>query len=155
MAEQQRILVQNRKARHEYEILEVFEAGIVLTGTEIKSIRNRDVSLQDSYAQVKNGEVWLHNMHVNPYKQGSYMNQDPRRVRKLLLQKGQIRKLIGRVSEKGLTLVPLSVYLKGPVAKMELALVRGRKTYDKRQHLAEKFAKREVAQRMKRAKFHE
>ena len=110
----QRISISNRRARHEYSILEALEAGIVLTGTEVKSLRQGNANLQDSYAELRSGEVWLEGMHISPYEHGNINNHDPRRKRKLLLQKKQIRKLIGGLKEKGLTLVPLSVYFKGP-----------------------------------------
>jgi SsrA-binding protein len=141
----QRITISNRKARHEYFILEALEAGIVLTGTEVKSLRKGNANLQDSYAELRSGEVWLEGMHINPYEQGNINNHDPRRKRKLLLQKKQIRKLIGNMKEKGLTLIPLSVYFKGPFAKVELALVRGKKSYDKRDAIAKRDAERDIA----------
>ncbi len=151
MAEVQRISISNRKARHDYFILETIEAGIVLTGTEVKSIRKGNANLQDSYAELKNGEVWLEGMHVSPYEHGSIYNHEPRRRRKLLLQKKQIRKLLGRLKEKGLTLVPLSVYFKGPYAKIELALAKGKKSFDKRAAIAEREAALHIA-RMKRSR---
>ncbi|OGU31142.1 MAG: SsrA-binding protein [Ignavibacteria bacterium GWA2_55_11] len=141
---EQRVVVSNRKARHEYAILETVEAGLVLTGTEVKSLRQGNASLLDAYAMVKNGEVWLLGMHINPYEHGSFANHDPLRTRKLLLQKKQVRKLIGRVAEKGLTLIPLSVYFKGAFAKLELALARGKKTYDKRESIRERETKRDL-----------
>ena len=141
----QRISISNRKARHEYFILEALEAGIVLTGTEVKSLRKGNANLQDSYAELRSGEVWLEGMHISPYEQGNINNHDPRRRRKLLLQKKQIRKLIGGMKEKGLTLIPLSVYFKGPYAKVELALARGKKSYDKRDAIAKRDADRDIA----------
>ena len=141
----QRITISNRKARHEYFILEVLEAGIVLTGTEVKSLRKSNANLQDSYAELRGGEVWLEGMHISPYEQGNINNHDPRRKRKLLLQKKQIRKLISRMKEKGLALVPLSVYFKGPYAKVELALARGKKSFDKRDAIAKRDAERDIA----------
>ena len=141
----QRITISNRKARHEYFILEALEAGIVLTGTEVKSLRKGNANLQDSYAELRNGEVWLEGMHISPYEQGNINNHDPRRRRKLLLQRKQIRKLIGGMKEKGLTLIPLSVYFKGPYAKVELALARGKKSYDKRDAIAKRDAERDIA----------
>jgi SsrA-binding protein len=147
----QRISISNRKARHEYSILEALEAGIVLTGTEIKSLRQGNANLQDSYAELRSGEVWLEGMHISPYEHGNINNHDPRRKRKLLLQKKQIRKLIGGLKEKGLTLIPLSVYFKGPYAKVELALARGRKSYDKRDAIAKRDAERDIA-RARRSK---
>jgi SsrA-binding protein len=141
----QRITISNRKARHEYFILEALEAGIVLTGTEVKSLRKGNANLQDSYAELRSGEVWLEGMHISPYEQGNINNHEPRRKRKLLLQKKQIRKLMGGMKEKGLTLIPLSVYFKGPYAKVELALARGKKSYDKRDALAKRDADRDIA----------
>jgi SsrA-binding protein len=147
----QRISISNRKARHDYFILESLEAGIILTGTEVKSLRKGNANLQDSYAELRNGEVWLDGMHISPYEHGSIYNHEPRRRRKLLLQKKQIRKLIGGLKEKGLTLVPLSVYFKGPYAKVELALARGKKTFDKREAIAKREAERDIA-RLKRSR---
>jgi SsrA-binding protein len=152
MAEaRQRISISNRKAKHDYFILESIEAGIVLTGTEVKSLRKGNANLQDSHAELRNGELWLEGMHISPYEQGSIYNHEPRRRRKLLLQKKQIRKLIGRLKEKGLTLVPLSVYFKGPYAKVELTLARGKRSYDKRAAIAEREAARNIA-RIKRSR---
>lgn len=150
MAERE-VVVSNRKARHNYHILETIEAGIALTGTEVKSLRKGNANLLDSYAMIKNGEVWLHGMHISPYEQGSFSNHVPTRTRKLLLQKKQIRKLISSVTEKGLTLIPLSVYFKGPYAKVELAVAQGKKSYDKREAIAKRDAQREIAQRLKRS----
>jgi SsrA-binding protein len=141
----QRITISNRKARHEYFILEALEAGIVLTGTEVKSLRKGNANLQDSYAELRSGEVWLEGMHISPYEQGNINNHDPRRKRKLLLQRKQIRKLIGGMKEKGLTLIPLSVYFKGPFVKVELAMARGKKSYDKRDAIAKRDAERDIA----------
>jgi SsrA-binding protein len=141
----QRITISNRKARHEYFIIEALEAGIVLTGTEVKSLRKGNANLQDSYAELRSGEVWLEGMHISPYEQGNINNHEPRRKRKLLLQRKQIRKLIGGMKEKGLTLIPLSVYFKGPYAKVELALARGKKSYDKRDAIAKRDADRDIA----------
>jgi len=123
----------NRQAFHNYEILERLEAGIVLTGTEIKSARDGRANLKDAYGLVKAGEVWLLNCHISPYSHGNYANHDPLRTRKLLLNRSEIRKLIGRTTEKGLTLVPLRLYLKNGRLKCELALARGRKLHDKRE----------------------
>jgi SsrA-binding protein len=147
----QRISISNRKARHDYFIIEAFEAGIVLTGTEVKSLRQGNANLQDSYAELRSGEVWLEGMHINPYEHGSIYNHEPRRRRKLLLQKKQIRKLLGGLKEKGLTLVPLTVYFKGPYAKVELALARGKKSYDKREAIAKRESDRNIA-RLKRSR---
>lgn len=141
----------NRQAFHNYEILERLEAGIVLTGTEIKSARDGHVNLRDAYGLVKSGEVWLLNCHISPYSHGNYANHDPLRTRKLLLNRSEIRKLIGRTTEKGLTLVPLRLYLKNGRLKCELALARGRKLHDKREvsrmKTIEKEARQAVSQR--------
>jgi SsrA-binding protein len=147
----QRVVVSNRKARHDYFILDSLEAGLVLRGTEVKSLRAGNANLQDSYALIKNGEVWIFGMHISPYERGSYMNHDPRRTRKLLLSKREIRKLLGRVQEKGLNIIPLSIYFKGPYAKVELGIAQGKKSYDKREALKQREAKRDIAQRLKRS----
>ncbi len=147
----QRVTISNRKAKHDYFIIDTLEAGIVLKGTEVKSLRKGNANLQDSYAEVKGGEVWLESMHISPYEQGSIYNHEPRRKRKLLLQKKQIRKLLGGLKEKGLTLVPLSIYFKGPYAKVELALARGKKSFDKRETIAKRESDRHIA-RLKRSK---
>lgn len=152
MAEnERRVVVSNRKARHEYHILDTFEAGISLKGTEVKSLRKGNANLLDSYAVVKNGEVWLLGLHISPYEQGNINNHEPTRTRKLLLQRKQIRKLVGNVREKGLTLIPLSIYFKGPYAKVELALAQGKKQYDKREAISRRDAERELRQRLKRS----
>jgi SsrA-binding protein len=141
----------NRQAFHNYEILERLEAGIVLTGTEIKSARDGKVNLKDAYGLVKSGEVWLLNCHISPYSHGNYANHDPLRTRKLLLNRSEIRKLIGKTTEKGLTLVPLKLYLKNGRLKCELALARGRKVHDKREvsrmKTIDKEARQAVSQR--------
>jgi len=137
-------VAQNRKARHDYHIEEVYEAGIALTGTEIKSVRASRVQLKDSFARVENGEVLLYNMHISPYEQGNRFNHQPERTRKLLLHRREILKLRNLVREKGYSLVPLSIYLKGGWAKVELALVKGKKIYDKREDMKKRDAAREV-----------
>lgn len=137
-------VAQNRKARHDYHIEQVFEAGIELTGTEIKSVRASRVQLKDSFARVQNGELLLYNVHISPYEQGNRFNHEPERTRKLLMNRLEILKLNGLVREKGFSLVPLSIYLKGGWAKVELALVKGKKNYDKREDLKKKDAAREV-----------
>ncbi|MCU0266609.1 MAG: SsrA-binding protein SmpB [Actinomycetia bacterium] len=139
-----RLIAQNKKARHDYHIEDVFEAGLVLTGTEVKSLRAGRASLVDGYAVVKDGEVWLHGVHIPEYLQGTWTNHEPRRPRKLLLHRSEISRLIGKTRESGLTLVPLALYFKDGKAKVEIALARGKRTYDKRQALAEKQAKREA-----------
>lgn len=139
-----KLVAQNRKARHDYHVEETFEAGLVLTGTEVKSLRAGRASLVDGFADVKDGEVWLHNVHIPEYTQGTWNNHEPRRTRKLLLRKDQIKRLAGKTQEQGLTLVPLSLYFRDGYAKVEVALARGKRSYDKRHALAEKQAKREA-----------
>jgi SsrA-binding protein len=146
----ERLVTTNRKARHDYAILDTYEAGIVLKGTEVKSLRLRNANLSDGYATVKNGEVWLFGMHISPYQQGSYANVDPVRIRKLLLHKKEIRRLLGRLDEKGLTLVPLKVYFKKNLAKILLGLARGKRAYDKRQDIAKRDSERAIRQRYAR-----
>jgi len=140
-----KIITKNRKAKHDYHILETFEAGITLQGTEVKSLRLGRVNLKDSYASVREGEVFLEGVHISPYEQGNIHNHDPERKRRLLMHKSEIRKLLGKVKEKGLALVPLSLYFndRGKV-KVELALVKGKKLYDKRRALADKQSKRDM-----------
>ena len=142
--EGRRLVAQNKKARHDYVIEDTFEAGLVLTGTEVKSLRAGRASLVDGFATERDGEMWLHNVHIPEYTQGTWNNHAPRRVRKLLLKKGEIHRLIGKTKESGLTIVPLSLYFKNGYAKVEIALARGKKTYDKRQALAERQATRET-----------
>ena len=140
----------NKKARHDYFIEEVYEAGIVLTGTEIKSIRAGKVSIKESYAKVENGEMSVYRMNISPYEQGNRFNVDPLRPRKLLLHKQEIRKLIGYTTQKGLTLIPLNLYInEDGRAKMELAVARGKKNYDKRETIAKKDAARKMEHAMK------
>jgi SsrA-binding protein len=144
-----KLVASNRKARHDYHIEETWEAGLVLTGTEVKSLRAGRASLVDGYAQVHDGELFLHNVHIPEYDQGTWTNHEPRRTRKLLLHRDQITKLSGKVQEQGLTLVPLSLYFKDGRAKVEIALARGKRTYDKRQAIAERQAKREADREMR------
>jgi SsrA-binding protein len=146
------VVAQNRKARHDYHIEDTFEAGLVLTGTEVKSLRAGRASLVDGFGEVRDGEVWLRNVHIPEYDQGTWTNHEPRRPRKLLLHKGEISRLIGKTQERGLTLVPLSLYFKDGYAKVEIALARGKKTYDKRHALAERQAKREAERAMSRGR---
>ena len=141
--------IENRRARHEYHILESLEAGLVLTGTEVKSIRAGGASLSEAYARFRDGEAWLLGMHVPPYKQGSFSNADPNRPRKLLLHKGQIAELQGRVSEKGLTIVPLRLYFTRGMAKVQLGLARGKKFWDKRADVAKRDVEREIARHVR------
>lgn len=140
----QKFIAQNKKARHDYFIEDTYEAGIVLTGTEVKSLREGRASLVDGFAQVTDAEVWMHNVHIPEYNQGTWNNHAPRRKRKLLLHRQEIQKLIGKSKESGLTLIPLSLYFKDGKAKIELGLARGKKDYDKRQTLLEKTMKREA-----------
>jgi len=144
------LVAQNRRARHDYHIEDTFEAGLVLTGTEVKSLREGRASLIDGYASVANGEVWLHNVHIPQYTQGTWTNHEPRRPRKLLLHREQIRKLTSKTQETGLTIVPLSMYFKDGYAKVEIGVARGKKTYDKRHSIAEREAKRDAARAMAR-----
>jgi SsrA-binding protein len=139
----------NRQAYHNYLILDTFEAGMVLQGTEVKAIREGKVNLKDSYGLVKDGEIWLLNCHISPYSHGNRMNHDPLRTRKLLLHRSEIRKLIGKTTEKGLTLVPLKVYFKNGKAKCAIALAKGKKLYDKRETEKKKTADREARQAVK------
>jgi SsrA-binding protein len=140
-----KIIAQNKKARHDFLIVDTYECGIVLMGTEVKSLRLGRASLVDGFATIDDGEVYLHNVHIPEYAFGSWTNHTPRRVRKLLLHKGEILRLIGKTKESGLTLVPLSLYFVEGKVKVELALARGKKTYDKRQDLAKRDADREIS----------
>lgn len=139
-----KVIAQNKKAYHDYFIEDTYEAGIVLQGTEIKSIRAGRINLKDSYARIQNGEVFLYSMHVSPYEQGNRYNHDPLRTRKLLLHNREISKLIGETKEAGIALVPLKLYLKNGYAKILLGLAKGKKKYDKREDLKQKEAKREI-----------
>lgn len=139
-----KIIAQNKKARHDYAIEDVFEAGVVLTGTEVKSLRLGRASLVDGFATIDDGEIFLRNVHIPEYEQGSWTNHEPRRTRKLLLHRAEILRLIGKTKESGLTLVPLSIYFSEGKVKVELALARGKRSYDKRQDLAKRDADREV-----------
>ena len=139
-----KIVAENRRARHDYHIHETFEAGIVLTGTEIKSLRGGRANLTDSYAKIENKELFLISAHINPYEQGNRFNHEPRRNRKLLMHKAEIARLLAKTREKGFTLIPLKIYLSHGMAKVELALASGKDLYDKRQSAAEHDAKREV-----------
>jgi len=139
------VVASNRKARHDYTILDTYEAGLALTGTEVKSLRAGRASLVDAFAQESGGEIWLHGMHIPEYAMGTWTNHEPRRVRKLLLHRGEINRLRGKLRESGLTLIPLSVYFSDGWAKIELGLARGKKSYDKRQDLARRDADREIS----------
>ena len=142
-------IASNKKAFHDYFIDDTFEAGIELTGTEIKSIRLGNVNLKDSYAYIKNGEVFISNMHISPYEQGNIFNVDPTRERRLLVTKKEINKLFGLIKQQGVTLVPIKLYFKGKWAKLSLGIGKGKKLYDKRQDIAKKSAQREIAIRLK------
>jgi SsrA-binding protein len=142
-------VTENRKARHEYHIMETFEAGIALFGTEVKSLRAGKANLQDSFARVDNGELMLYNMHISPYEQGNQFNHEPKRPRRLLMHKREIMRLLGKTREKGLALIPLKVYFKNGWAKVELALARGKKLYDRREDMAAKDARREMDRAIK------
>ncbi len=143
-----RVVARNRKARHEFEVLETFQAGIELKGPEVKSLRAGEVSFRDSFARVKNGEVWLHSLHISPYEQANRFNVDPVRPRRLLLKKIEIRRLVVKTEEKGLTLVPLEIYFSRGYAKVVLAVARGRKLHDKRQELKRREQDREARRAM-------
>ncbi len=144
-----KVVAENRKARHDYFIEETYEAGIALAGTEVKSLRAGKASLRDSYAEVRNGEVFVHNMHISPYEKGNRFNRDPKRPRKLLLHKQEIRRLLGQTTQKGYTLIPLRIYFKRGKAKVEVALARGKKLYDKRESIARRDAQREIARELR------
>ena len=150
---EKKIVCQNRKARHDYFIDEIYEAGIVLVGPEVKSLREGRASLVESYARVKDGELFLHNMHVTPYPFAHHINIDPTRIRKLLMQKREIKRLIGKTEEKGYSLIPLSIYLSRGIIKVELALAKGKKRYDKRYILKEREMKRELNQLKKKDRY--
>ncbi|GAX08691.1 SsrA-binding protein [Secundilactobacillus silagincola] len=143
------VMAQNKKARHDYTILNTYEAGLVLTGTEIKSIRAKRVNLTDGFAQVRNGEAWLMNIHISEYTQGNRFNHDPLRNRKLLLHKKEIAKLQGETQDKGITIVPLRIYLKNGVAKVLLGVAKGKHEYDKRETLKRREQDRQIARVMK------
>ena len=142
-------LAQNKKARHDYTIVDTIEAGLVLTGTEIKSVRAARITLKDGYAQIKNGEAWLINVHITPYEQGNIWNQDPDRTRKLLLKKREIAKLEAELKGTGMTLVPLKVYIKNGFAKVLIGLAKGKHDYDKRESIKRREQKRDIARQMK------
>ncbi len=142
---ERKIITENRKARHDYHVVETYEAGIALTGTEVKSLRVGKANLRDSFARIENGEVILYDMHISPYEQGNRYNHDPKRERKLLLHKSEIRRLIGKTKETGMALIPLKAYFnEWGLAKIELALAKGKKLYDKRQDIARRDANREI-----------
>jgi SsrA-binding protein len=150
---EKKIVCQNRKARHDYFIDEIYEAGIVLIGPEVKSLREARASLRDSYARVKDGELFLHNMHITPYPFAHHLDLDPTRTRKLLMQKREIKRLTGKTEEKGYSLIPLSIYLLRGIIKVELAVAKGKRKYDKRYVLKEREMKRELDQLKKKDRY--
>jgi SsrA-binding protein len=145
-----KVIAQNRRARYEYHIEDTYEAGLVLTGTEVKSLRAGRASLSDSFAEITDGEAWLHNAHIPEYSQGTWNNHSPRRKRKLLLNRHEIDKMAQRVNERGLTIVPLALYFKDGRAKIEIALAKGKKFYDKRQAIAKRDAERDATRELGR-----
>ncbi len=145
-----RTIADNRKARHDYFIHERYEAGIALVGTEVKSIRQGRVNLKDGYAQIRNGELWLYNVHISPYEEGNRFNVEPLRPRKLLMHRSEINKLAGKVQQRGYTLIPLSLYWSRGKVKVNLGVCTGKKIYDKRKDLAEKSARRDMARALAR-----
>ncbi len=145
----EKIIATNREARRDYIILESYESGIELKGTEVKSLRENRVSLKDSFAKCEGREIYLYNMHISPYSHGNIFNQEPTRVRKLLLHKSEIKKLVGKIQEKGLTLIPLRLYFKHGLAKIEIALSKGKKFYDKREDIKRRDAKLEIERALK------
>ena len=149
MAEGVKIAARNQKAFHEYFIDEKFEAGIELTGTEVKSIRLGTLSLKEAWCQIKDGQLFIRQMHIAPYEQGNIFNKDPLRPKKLLMHKSEIRKLVGKIAEQGYTLVPVEVYFKGSLVKVQIALAKGKKLYDKRQDIAKKDMRREAEREFK------
>jgi len=148
-----KIICQNRKAYHDYEIIETYEAGIVLIGTEVKALREGKANLKDSYVLIKNSEAYLLNCHISAYSHGNIMNHDPVRTRKLLFHKKEIERLRGKTAQKGYTLVPLKLYFKGPWAKVEVALVKGKKLYEKKERIKERELKRELRRTWKKVRF--
>lgn len=144
-----KLIAQNRKARHDYSILDTIEAGMVLQGTEIKSIRNSRINLKDGFVRIRNGEAFLYNVHISPYEQGNIFNHDPLRTRKLLMHKRQIKRLIGKTKNTGITLIPLKVYLKDGYAKVLVGLAKGKKQYDKRETLKRREIDRQISRTLK------
>ena len=142
--ESKKLIANNKKAHHDYFLEEVYETGIALVGTEVKSLRMGKCSIKEAFIRIENGEVIIYGMHISPYDKGNIFNRDPLRPRKLLMHKSEIRKLLGKIKEKGYTIVPVSVYFKGSLVKVEIALARGKKLYDKRQDIAKKDARREA-----------
>ncbi len=149
MADAGKLIANNKKAYHDYFIEEKYEAGISLHGTEVKSLRMGKCSIKESFIRIENGEVLIYGMHISPYEKGNIFNKDPLRVKKLLLHKQEINKMLGKIAEKGYTLVPLRVYFKGSLAKVEIGLAKGKKLYDKRQDIAKKDQRREAEKEFK------
>ena len=147
--ESMKLVANNKKAYHDYFVDEKFEAGLVLHGTEVKSLRLGKCSIKESFIRIENGEVWVYGMHISPYEKGNIFNKDPLRVKKLLLHKYEINKMAGKIAEKGYTLVPLQVYFRGSLVKVEIGLAKGKKLYDKRQDIAKKDQKREAEKEFK------
>ena len=144
-----KLIANNKKAYHDYFILETYEAGISLAGTEVKSLRMGKCSIKESFIRIENGEVYIYGMHISPYEKGNIFNKDPLRVRKLLLHKGEINKLLGKMKENGIAVIPLKVYFKGSLVKIEIGLAKGKKLYDKRQDIAKKDQQREASRDFK------
>ena len=144
-----KMIANNKKARHDFFIEDTFEAGLVLHGTEVKSLRMGKCSVKESFIRIENGEVYIYGMHISPYEKGNIFNKDPLRIKKLLLHKYEINKMLGKISQQGYTIVPLTVYLKGSLVKMEIGLARGKKLYDKRQDIAKKDLKRQTEREFK------
>lgn len=148
-----KLIANNKKAYHDYFIEEKYEAGIELFGTEVKSLRMGRCSIKESFIRIENGEVFVYNMHISPYEKGNIFNKEPLRVKKLLLHRSEIRKITGKIAQKGYTLVPLQIYFKGSLAKVEIALARGKKLYDKRQDIAKKDQRRDAERNFKSSSF--
>jgi len=148
-----KLLADNRKAFHDYEIIEKYTAGIVLSGTEIKAVRKGSANLKDGFARIENGEMWLYNVHISPYENGNRYNHEPLRTRKLLLTKQELKKLIGKTKESGFAIVPLNIHLEHGFAKVEIALAKGKTMHDKREAISKKTAKREIEKAVKSRNF--
>lgn len=153
-AEQTKLIANNKKAYHDYFIEEKYEAGIELYGTEVKSLRMGKCSIKESFIRIDHGEVFVYNMHISPYEKGNIFNKDPLRIKKLLLHRSEIRKITGKIAQKGYTLVPLQIYFKGSLAKVEIGLAKGKKLYDKRQDIAKKDQRRDAERSFKSSSLH-
>ena len=153
-AEQTKLIANNKKAYHDYFIEEKYEAGIELYGTEVKSLRMGKCSIKESFIRIDHGEVFVYNMHIGPYEKGNIFNKDPLRIKKLLLHRSEIRKITGKIAQKGYTLVPLQIYFKGSLAKVEIGLAKGKKLYDKRQDIAKKDQRRDAERSFKSSSLH-